>query len=179
VVRSDLPRTNLFSPHFITVATFGEGTRLVCSGRGGGGPGVEVCSVQTPKAGPGMIERRYAIPQLGSRVMPISLTADGKYLIANGPERFFIAELFNDHAELISAERRLRRITVVSTIDVAANAPLAACMERDTMAVLSIPSGRSVLEFPSPGWMTLSPNGRLVATTEWGRHSVRIYRVPR
>ena len=176
--RSDIPHTKLFAPHFVTVATLGEATRLVCSSRGGQGPGVEVWSVQTPKTGPGVIGRKYTIPTLGSRVMPISLTADGKYLVANGPERFFIAELFDDHADVIYAEQRPRRITGVSTIEVAANVPLVACMERDTMAVLTIPSARSVLEFPSPGWMTLSPNGRLVATTGPHRRSVQIYQVP-
>jgi hypothetical protein len=108
----------------------------------------------------------------------ISLTADGKYLLASTYEEFFIFELLDDHAEMIRSEQRPGNITVFSRFDVAANAPLAAFMERDKMTVLEIPSARSLLEIHPEGWMAVSPDGRLVATTEWERHSVRIYQVP-
>ena len=133
-----------------------------------------------PKSGPGVIQRKYPIPELGSENTSVSLTADGKYLAACTTETFFLVELLNDHAEVVHSEALgwHRRFPILSTTDVAANGSVAAFASDDWVTVLGVPSARPVLEIKARALIALSPNGRLLATCEAGRHSVRIYQVP-
>jgi WD40 repeat protein len=176
---SEIRAHRLFS-----VASVGNAARLACSDFGYGSPGVEVWSVQTPTIGPGLIQQKYAVPQLRNGGW-VSLSADGKYLVVRSDENFLLLELFDDHAEVIRAKEMKGDSAIWPTTDIAANGSAAALTGRDRVTVLEIPSGRTLLEIKGPlitsrrsPSIALSPDGRLLATTDWDRRSVRIYQVP-
>jgi len=174
-----------FFVSLLAAAGVGNATRLACSGLGAEGPGVEIWSVQTTKTGPGLIQQKYVIPRLKSKDASVSLSADGRYLVARSDESFLFLELFDDHAEVICSQEMREGYPIWPTTDIAADGSVAALTGRDRVTVLETRSARTLLEitrrlFESRrnAWVALSPNGRLLATSAWGRDSVRIYRVP-
>ncbi len=180
--RASDARSDIQTDHFLDVASAKDATRLATSGwTDAAGQSVEIWKVQTPKIGPGAIQRMYAIPQLSGEHVSVSLTPDGKYLAACSKEGFFLVELLSDHAEVIHTQRVDGRFPLYSTTDVAGNGAFAAFRGSGKASVLEIPSARTVLSIRGAGPVALSPNGRLLATTTsdwWWRRAVRFYRVP-
>jgi hypothetical protein len=181
--RASDARSDIQTDHFPDVANAEGVTRLATSGwTDAAGQSVEIWKVQTPKTGLGVIQRMYAIPQLSGEHMSVSLTPDGKYLVACSKESFFLVELLSDHAAVIHTQRVDGRFPLYSTTDVAGNGAFAAFRGSAKASVLEIPSARTVLTIWGAGPVALSPNGNLLATTTtdwwWWRRAVRIYQVP-
>jgi hypothetical protein len=175
--RASDTRSDIDTDHLLDVACAVDATRLATSGSTEAGWSVEIWKVQMPKAGPGAMQRMYAIPELSSEAVSVSLTPDGKYLVACGPEAFSLVELFGDHAEVIHSKRVDGRFPVFPTTEVAGNGTFAAFRGNTKASVLEIPSVRTVLTIRDAGPVALSPNGRLLATTDWYHRFVRFYRV--
>jgi WD40 repeat protein len=178
--RSEIPANRL-----LAVASVGDTTRLAYAGFGVQSTGVEIWSIQTPKTGSGMIQQKYVIGQLQEKDASVSFSADGKYLVAASDNKFLLLELFDDRAAVIHSQEIRGDFPVWPTTDLAANGSAAALTGRDRVTVLEIPSGRTLLEIKGPlitsrrsPSIALSPDGRLLATTDWDRRSVRIYQVP-
>jgi WD40 repeat protein len=132
-----------------------------------------------------MIQQKYVIGQLQEKDASVSFSADGKYLVAASDNKFLLLELFDDRAAVIHSQEIRGDFPVWPTTDLAANGSAAALTGRDRVTVLEIPSGRTLLEIKGPlitsrrsPSIALSPDGRLLATTDWDRRSVRIYQVP-
>jgi WD40 repeat protein len=179
--RSEIPANRL-----LAVASVGDVTRLAYAGFGVQSTGVEIWSVQTPKSGFGMIRQKFVIGQLQEKDASVSFSADGKYLVAASDNKFLLLEMFDDRAAVILSQEIRGDFPVWPTTDVAADGSVAALRAADWVKVLEIPSGRTLLEIKRPlfesqrtCWISLSPDGRLLATTDWERRSVLIYQVPR
>jgi hypothetical protein len=180
--------SEIHARRLFAVASVGNAARLACSDFDDQSPGVGVWSVQTPTTGPGIIQRKYVIPQLRSKEASVSLSADGKYLVARSEESFRLLELFDDHAAVIQSQEMRGDDPYWPTTDIAANGSVAALIGPDKVTVLEIPSARPLLEIRSNAWIreiwlhawiaALSPDGRWLATIERGRESVRVYQVP-
>lgn len=176
--RASDARSDIDTDHFLDVASAVDATRLATSGWTEAGLSVAIWKVETPKTGPGVIRRLYAIPQLSSDRVSISLTPDGKYLVACSQDNVFLVELLSDHAKVIYTERVDGRFPLYSTTDVAGNGTFAAFRGSGQARVLEIPSMRTVLQIRFAGRMALSANGRLLATSDWSPRAVRIFQVP-
>ena len=184
--RASDDRSEIQANRLLSVASVGDTTRLAYAGPGVQSTGVEIWSVQMPKTGSGMIQQKYVIGQLQEKDASVSFSADGKYLVAASDNKFLLLELFDDRAAVILSQEIRGDFPVWPTTDVAADGSVAALRAADWVKVLEVPSGRTLLEIKRPlfesqrtCWISLSPDGRLLATTDWERRSVLIYQVPR
>jgi WD40 repeat protein len=184
--RASDDRSEIQANRLLAVASVGNATRLAYAGFGVQSTGVEIWSVQTPKTGSGMIQQKYVIGQLQEKDASVSFSVDGKYLVAASDNEFLLLELLDDRAAAIHSQEIRGDFPVWPTTDLSADGSVAALRAADWVKVLELPSARTLLEikrslFESQRacWVSLSPDGRLLATTDWERRSVLIYQVPR
>jgi WD40 repeat protein len=146
---------------------------------------LEIFRVQNP-AGKRIVRREYSlnVSQAHGLVLAwVSLTNDGRYLVARDSAQFCLFELFDDQAKLVysrsdrsaSSETMLRK----KVLDVSINGRFAAYGSEHRVRVVRIADGQTALEIQQePDSLALSPDGRLLAVASRPRKSILFYRIP-
>lgn len=168
----------------VSAAPRGRDTRVVISNENAECT-LEILRVQNP-AGKRIVRREYSlnVSQAHGLVLAwVSLTNDGRYLVARDSAQFCLFELFDDQAKLVysrsdrsaSSETMLRK----KVLDVSLNGRFAASGSEHRVRVVRIANGQTSLEIQQePDSLALSPDGRLLAVASRQRKSILLYRIP-
>jgi WD40 repeat protein len=168
----------------VSAAPRGLDTRVVISNENAECT-LEILRVQNP-AGKRIVRREYSlnVSQAHGLVLAwVSLTNDGRYLVARDSAQFCLFELFDDQAKLVysrsdrfaTSETMLRK----KVLDVSLNGRFAASGSEHRVRVVRIADGKISLEVQQePDSLALSPDGRLLAVASRQRKSILFYRIP-
>jgi WD40 repeat protein len=162
----------------IACATIGQNTRLAISAC----PARVVTMPASPAAKPGVL-REYNLSGLIDS--SLEMTPDGRFLVVRGSAAISVIELFDDHCQTLHSWHDEFPLAAVfapmHAFALSMNGQVAAYTTDRHVKVIRIPDGEKVLDLDfgkRAGFIALSPEGELLAISDYPRRRIRFYRVP-